>query len=263
LPAIAASFRFPGVMKWRDPAEVMHALEAHGLPLLKAEYVNDAAEFLAAAARYQPIGCWPLLQSYCAGRGLGQFFFMHEGQAVRRFQHLRVAEWPPEGGFSSVCDTVPLDQHAELQQRSIALLQRIGWQGPAMVEYRLDEASGRAVLMEINGRFWGSFPLAVHCGAGFALLAYRACSGRGLPTLAPPRDDLRCRMVLTEVKRLVRILLQPSRIQDRHFKRRPAAEVWRFLADFLRPGVCYFVWDRRDLRPWFSDLGNMLRRLRG
>jgi hypothetical protein len=44
-------------------------------------------------------------------------------QAVRRFQHLRVAEWPPEGGFSSVCDGVPLDQFTDLQEKSIRLLQ--------------------------------------------------------------------------------------------------------------------------------------------
>ena len=111
---LARSFRFPAVLKWSDPNAVAPALHAKGIELIKAEYVYTADEFLRAAERYRPVGAWPLVQEYCAGVGLGQFFFMHRGKAVRRFQHLRVAEWPPEGGFSSVCDAVPLDQFRDL-----------------------------------------------------------------------------------------------------------------------------------------------------
>jgi len=167
------------------------------------------------------------VQEYCSGVGLGQFFFMHRGKAVRRFQHLRVAEWPPEGGFSSVCDAVPLDRFVELQEKSIRLLQHIGWDGVAMVEYRYDPASGRAVLMEVNGRFWGSFPLAMYCGAGFGLLAYGLQGRDRMPDLPPLRENLRCRMVVTEVKRLKRILLEPGQIRDRTFQVRPLAVVMR------------------------------------
>lgn len=56
-----------------------------------------------------------------------------------------------------------------------------------MVEYRFDSKSQRAVLMEINGRYWGSFPLAVHCRAGFAFLAYSVQGlGKVLPMPANP-----------------------------------------------------------------------------
>ena len=260
--SLADSFHFPAVLKWKDPNAVSSRLRAHGLALEKAEYVYDAEQWLAAARRYEPLGVWPIVQTYCPGQGLGQFFHMHEGMAVRRFQHVRVAEWPPEGGFSSVCDAVPLDRHQALQERSIALLRHIGWEGVAMVEYRWDPATDRAVLMEINGRFWGSFPLAVHSGAGFALLAYRTAIGLPLGDLPPPRQDLRCRMVATELKRLVRILLQPGRIADRAFRIRPAAELWRFVADFLRPGVRYYLWSVDDPRPFWADLGNLLRKAR-
>ena len=74
---IAATFPFPGVMKWPDPAAVMAALQRHGLPLEKAEHVRNAGEFLSAARRYLPVNVWPMLQEYCPGIGLGQFFFMH------------------------------------------------------------------------------------------------------------------------------------------------------------------------------------------
>jgi predicted ATP-grasp superfamily ATP-dependent carboligase len=260
---IAAEFPFPAVLKWPDPAAVGAALSRLGLPLIKAEYVYDAAGLRDVAERYAAVGAWPLIQQYCRGQGLGQFFFVHQGRVRQRFQHLRIAEWPPEGGFSSVCDSLPLRLHQDLQRQSEALLLAIGWEGVAMVEYRLDADNGQAWLMEINGRFWGSFPLAMHCGAGFALLTHRAALGLPLGEPAPPQAGRRCRMVLTELKRLVRLLLQPERIADRQFRIRPAHELARFAADFLRPGVCYFLWSWRDPKPWFGDLRNMLVKLLG
>lgn len=259
--AIALRFQFPAVLKWKDPAVVVPLLEDHGLDFIKAEYVYSAQELRSVALRYEPLGLWPLVQQYCPGQGLGQFFFMHDGQAVRRFQHLRVAEWPPEGGFSSVCDAVPLSEHLALQEKSIALLQRIGWEGIAMVEYRLDSDTGEAMLMEINGRFWGSFPLAMYCGAKFALLAYLLQTRQALPLLPPPRENIRCRMVATEIKRLVRILFQSGKISDRSFNVRKPYELVRFMVDYFRPNVRYYVWSLSDPKPFWVDVKNLIGKI--
>lgn len=254
--AACGELRYPVVVKWPDPIKAMPQLHAHSLALQKLEYATDAANLRRIGDRFAPAGIWPLIQEYCPGRGLGQFFFMHDGEAIRRFQHRRIAEWPPEGGFSSVCDAVPLSQHQALQAQSIALLQAIGWEGCAMVEYRLDDASGEAVLMEINGRFWGSFPLAVHAGAGFASLAYHVQGLGRIPPLPDLRDGLRCRMISTELKRLVRILFQPGRIRDPFFRVEPGKELVRFVGDYFRRGTCYYLWDRRDPGPLLADLRN-------
>lgn len=253
---IASRFPFPAVLKWSNPNAILQQLKEHDIEFLKAEFVNSADEFLIAAARYKSVGVWPIVQQYCAGTGLGQFFFMHRGTAVRRFQHLRVAEWPPEGGFSSVCDAVPLTQFQELQEHSIQLLRHIGWEGIAMVEYRYDRITGKAMLMEVNGRFWGSFPLAMYCGAGFGLLAYSLQGQNRMPELQVMRDDLRCRMVSTELRRLRRIVFEAGKIRDRTFQVRPVFEVWRFLKDFLRLSVRYYVWSLRDTRPFWRDVRN-------
>src|SRR5690242_13512806 len=160
---LAISFPFPAVLKWATPDEVAVDLAASDIELVKAEYVYTGEQFISVAGRYRDIGRWPMVQEYCPGVGLGQFFFMNRGEPVRRFQHIRVAEWPPEGGFSSVCDALPIDQFRTLQEQSIGLLKNIGWDGLAMVEYRHDPATKRSVLMEVNGRFWGSYPLAMQC----------------------------------------------------------------------------------------------------
>ena len=160
-----------------------------------------------------------------------------------------------------MCDAVPLSQHTALQEQSIALLKAIQWEGVAMVEYRLNPLTGEAQLMEINGRFWGSFPLAVECGAGFALIAYSLESGLGQPSLKAVKSVARCRMVATEIKRLVRIVFQPSLIADRSFKIKKLPEIVRFFADFLRPGVSYYVGSLADPKPLFADLANVTRKL--
>ncbi len=65
-----------------------------------------------------------------------------------------------------------------LLERSIALLERLGWSGVAMVEYKKDLRQGDYVLMEINGRFWGSLQLAIDAGVDFPRMLADASFGR-------------------------------------------------------------------------------------
>lgn len=251
---IARECRFPVVLKWADPASVMPALHRLGIGFAKFEYCHSAAELEHALQRYRPIGRYPLVQEYCRGYGLGQFVFMHEGKPLRVFQHRRLHEWPPEGGFSTLCESLPAGEHAALMERSVALLQRMNWVGPAMVEYRYDPAEDRAVLMEVNGRFWGSLPLAYHAGAGFAWLTYSVLGRGEIPALPEPRARLLCRFGLPETKRLLTILFRPEKIQDRSLRFHRGREILSFLAGLASPRMRYFVWDRRDPLPFLADL---------
>lgn len=129
-----------------------------------------------------------------------------------------------------------------------------------MVEYRHDPATGRTALMEINGRFWGSLPLACWCGAGFALLTYAVLGNGELPDLPPPRTDLRCRVMGVELKRLARILFRPGAIRDRRFPIRPVREIADFIGDTLRPNVRYYVFAADDPLPFLRDIVNAVVR---
>lgn len=255
---LPVTFRIPRIFKWADTNTGMAKLGRAGIEFKKVEYAYSAGEWIVARKRYEAIKAWPLIQEYCAGNGLGQFVFMHAGQALRLCQHIRIAEWPPEGEFSSMCDAVPLTEHRELQEKSMALLREMGWEGVAIVEYRYDAERGLASLMEIAGRHLGSFPLAVHCGAGFALYAYFITGlNRGL-VLPEPRSDLRCRVISTEFKRPHRILFDAESILDRGFVRRPLAELVRFLAAFLRPDVRYYLVSSDDIWPLRRDMMKLL-----
>ncbi len=75
IAARAGSFPCPAVLKWSDPNQVVAALEESGLDFVKAEYADTAQELEQALRRYDGLGQWPLVQQYCAGYGLGQFFY--------------------------------------------------------------------------------------------------------------------------------------------------------------------------------------------
>lgn len=253
--------QFPVVLKWANPQRVNPILESLDIPFIKADYAYSMQQLSAKLSIYRDVGELPLIQTYCPGVGLGHFFFIHQGAVIQSFQHQRIHEWPPEGGVSTWCRALPLSFNQDLQNKSVALLLAIGWEGVAMVEYRYDEKSDRALLMEVNGRFWGSFPLAYHCGAKFAWLQYSYLGLGERVLVSPPRDDLQARYMIPETKRLFRVIGQKSLIVDKLFKPEPLRDVINFLTAFLNPKMRYFVFSVKDPRPFFADAIQAMRKL--
>lgn len=257
--AKAATLAYPLVLKWAEPPAILPRLAEHSIAFVKAEHVDTPDALLAALARYDALAAYPLAQSYCPGIGLGQMFHMKDGSTTLAFQHRRIHEWPPEGGVSTVCATVPLDQHEEQRTQSEALLASIGWEGPAMVEYRHDLMTGKYWLMEINGRFWGSLPLARHAGAEFAWETY--AQAMGIPTKQPEIRERHARYTIPETRRLARVLFGTRAIADRQFRPTPWRDLISYIGDFIDPGMRYFVWDVRDPRPFFADMKGVIRKV--
>jgi predicted ATP-grasp superfamily ATP-dependent carboligase len=258
--ARASALSYPIVLKWADPAAILARLADKNMAFVKAEHIGDADALVAALARYDSLGVWPVVQTYCPGTGLGQMFFMKDGQETLGFQHRRVHEWPPEGGVSTVCATVPLDQHGDQRAKSEALLASIGWEGAAMVEYRYDLLTGTYWLMEINGRFWGSLPLARHAGAEFAWESY--AQAFGIETGQPDISERHARYTIPDTRRLMRVLFGRAAIADARFRATPWRDLISWFGDFIDPGMRYFVWEWRDPGPFFADMKGVFRKLR-
>jgi predicted ATP-grasp superfamily ATP-dependent carboligase/peptidoglycan/LPS O-acetylase OafA/YrhL len=260
---LAAQAHYPVVLKWANPNAVLAPLRDAKLPLDKVHYADDSAALLAYLRRYERTGLYPMVQEYCAGYGLGQFILMRDGQPLYQFQHQRLHEWPPEGGTSTLCMSLPPEQHAELMRQSVALLRALDWEGVAMVEYRYDPSSGRAALMEVNGRFWGSLPLAVQAGASFPWYCYQAMGLRQDVKSKPYRAGVRCRLMTAETRRLLHLLTRPASGGATVLKVSRLGELFGYLLEFVRPGSGYFVHHWRDPAPLWRDLRyTILQRLR-
>ncbi len=258
LDALAANLAYPVAIKWSDPPAITPLLGLHGLDFEKIEYAANAAQMLAILHRYDALGQWPLVQTYCPGYGFAQILNIHHGYATLRFQHQRLREWPPTGGVSTFCTGISLDQHQAQMAQSEALLAHIGWQGPAMVEYRHDPATGTYWLMEINGRFWGSMPLAYHSGAAFAWEAYRtAILGQSEPGGAPSAN-IRARYTIADVKHFARVVFANCNSLSWTQRLRFGAV---FLGQFLDRHVHYYIWSIKDPMPFFGDVLHGIRKV--
>jgi len=251
--------RWPVVVKWSDPMLVQPKLEAAGIPFLKAEIVANAAELETALARYATLGMAPMVQSYASGRGLGRMFYRHKGETTLFFQHERLHEWPPEGGVSTLCQSLPATLHQQRRARSEALLEKIGWEGPAMVEYRYDPVTSEFVLMEIKGRFWGSLPLASAAGAEFGWEHYRR-HVLGETSEAPARHSgVRARYMIPETRRLLNLFVSRATYVDPHARLRRWQSLWRWLSGFFDPKMRYYVFATDDPGPFLRDMANIIR----
>ncbi len=130
-----------------------------------------------------------LLQGYVHGSGYGAFLLRWNDEVLARFMHKRLHEVPHTGGASSYRRAWWDPRIMDDAERRASLL---GWQGVAMFEYRMDPATKRFNLLELNGRFWGSLHLALYAGVDFPRLLLDAFFGK--PQLAGEfRGGTRCR----------------------------------------------------------------------
>ncbi|MEM1436640.1 MAG: ATP-grasp domain-containing protein [Pseudomonadota bacterium] len=120
-----------------------------------------------------------LVQQYCAGEGVGVELVARQGEVVVAFQHRRLAEVPLTGGASAWRVGEPLDP--VLYRYASSLAAALSWNGPMMVEFKVGQSP---VLMEINGRVWGSLPLSYISGVDMPGAWAEVC----LHEESPPRD---------------------------------------------------------------------------
>lgn len=257
----AQGLSYPRVIKWSDPNKVARKLERAGLTVHKCQYAHNAQDLIAKLRPYTAIDTFPLVQEYCPGQGVGQMFLVCDGEVTLHFQHQRIHEWPPEGGVSSLCKSLPADAHQACLERSAALLGALQWNGVAMVEYRHDPTTDTYYFMEINGRFWGSLPLAIAAGVPFAS-ALVDCAHNGPASVRQPDYLARhCRFMIPESRRLVRLMFQSNAIQDPFFHYSKTQELANFMRYFFYPRMRYYIFELRDPGPFFTDLKNILAKL--
>ena len=162
---IAKDLTYPVVVKCR----VSRVWRGGRIRFGTTEYAEDAQSLPRIYGRLEEAVDRPMIQEYVPGRGLGVFALMNKGKPRAVFMHERIREYPPSGGISVLAKSVRDD---DLMEQGLRLLRELKWHGVAMVEFKVAD-DGKAKLMEVNGRFWGSLQLAVDAGVDFPLLLFR------------------------------------------------------------------------------------------
>lgn len=156
-----------------------------------------------------------MLQEFIPGHGGGVFCLFDKGQPLAFFAHQRLREKPPQGGVSVLSESVAVDPL--LKDYTIRLLAGVNWHGVAMVEFRITP-DGKAYLMEVNTRFWGSLQLAIDSGVDFPALLAQAELSTQPATITQYRIGQRLRWLLGDLDSLYLYLKSKNSAQDKLVK---------------------------------------------
>lgn len=159
----------PPVRDWPVVLKPIRSCSVDNLTRRNAVRKVNTREELETALRSM-LGYGPVLvQANFSGTGMGVEILADHGEILFAFQHVRLHE-PPGGGGGSYRKSVAL--HPELLAATEKLARALGLSGVAMFEYKMNLQTGQWLLLEINGRFWGSLPLALAAGADFPYFLY-------------------------------------------------------------------------------------------
>ena len=223
------------------------------------EYARDAEELVRKYRQSHSRIPFPLVQEKIEGEGMGVFLLLWDGELKAAFCHRRLREKPPWGGPSVYRESIPLDP--KLLRKSMAFLEAIGWQGPAMLEFKVDRRDGQPKLMEVNARFWGSLQLAIDAGINFPLMLYRLATGEKVAPQFEYRVGIKSRWLLGDFDHLL-IRLKNAKGPDgsngnHHSRVRACIE---FLKLYERDSY-YEVFRRNDPGPGWHELRAYVRGL--
>ena len=165
LSKILSNFKFPIVLKPRLSVTPNDLENKH---FVRKVYTNDELTnhinyILGDKVEIQ-------VQENFIGKGVGIEVLVDKGEILVVFQHIRVHEPLMGGGSTYRKSAAP---HPELLDATRKLMKSLNYTGVAMVEFKVNFDTRQWIFVEINGRFWGSLPLAVSSGVDFPYYLYQ------------------------------------------------------------------------------------------
>jgi predicted ATP-grasp superfamily ATP-dependent carboligase len=194
----------------------------------------------------------PVIQEVVRGRGVGVNTLWNAGRPLVWFCHRRLREIDLGGGRSTAAASMPCD--FRLVASAQRMLAALSWHGVAMVEFKWDEERDDFWLLEINGRFWGSLPLALAAGVDFPYYLYQLAVDE---TPAPPAgypSGLMARDAVAELKHFVKVMRGGDGVR---------CATLREAATILHPWKASFNWVPDDPEPGRREWVHEIKRVIG
>ncbi|RKZ33127.1 carboxylate--amine ligase [bacterium] len=208
--------------------------------------VNDEEQLFNAVQEITKKGMIALVQEKIPmeGAGYGVSALLNWKSEVRAiFVHKRLREYPVRGGPSTLRISV---KYPELAKLGVKLLKYIGFQGAAMVEFKMDPRDNSPKLMEINPRLWGSLQLAIASGVNFPLYLVKLALDGDVEEVTDYKEGIIARWLLPGD--ILHFLSNPER-----FSLKPS------FFKFFGKNLTYDIIDFRDPIPIFIRIFNMIK----
>jgi predicted ATP-grasp superfamily ATP-dependent carboligase len=235
VPESAHSEDAPVVVKPRQTT--VH--DPDGGPLrLRAEVKGTQEEAEARIDYLEGVGAEPLVQRYVEGDLVAQVLVTDRDSRVVTALQQRASSMTPRGGTARGV-TEALDP--VLAERVAALLADLNWFGIAQVQFQVPPG-GEPVLIDLNGRFYGSMVLALAAGINLPAIWAALATGRRLPLIAPARVGVRYHWLESDLRRAVH-------------ERKGLGGTLRYAL-----GARHGIWDGRDPGPGLRHAGRLVGR---
>lgn len=135
---------------------------------IEARVASDKREARQLVDAIRRSGGTAILQEKLVGSLLSYALVLDEqGRVVGHVQQKADHTWPPGMGVSTRAITIPVDE--TLAEQAASLLQSLGWFGLAQLQF-LQAGDGEPCLLDFNGRYYGSMPLATAAGVNLPAL---------------------------------------------------------------------------------------------
>lgn len=208
-----------------------------------------------AAKKFTESGEMPLIQRLLKGKEYGVELLVDKGDVRALCVHERIRSMSPRGGASVVKKTIGGDEvSTKIRENSIKLARALSWHGVMMVEFKVNKRTKEPTLMEINGRFWGSLPLAYFAGVDFPYMYFELAQGKQVKC-KEYKIGVTSRHFLGDVRHLLRVLFSRDKMRDTLYPARFEA-----INVFLGTGeVRYDVIQKNDMKPFLMEIVDVIK----
>jgi predicted ATP-grasp superfamily ATP-dependent carboligase len=220
----------------------------------------QSADELRRIYRTSPVLRYPsMIQEKILGPGTGLFTLFDGQKHLALFSHRRLKEKPPSGGVSVISESVPLDE--QMVASANQLLSAVSFRGVAMVEFKRDVRDGKAKLMEINGRFWGTLQLAIASGIDFPVLYLDYIKGYSPPSVIRGyRQGQKLKWLFGAIDHLwIYLKSSKSRLNLPQGYPSKLQEIYNFIKVWDK-NTCFDVLDMHDIGPFMVETRSYFKR---
>lgn len=232
--------------------QVELALDSLELPVIvRPRNTSRSRGLRLVASREQVQGTWrevsghfgpSVIQEYVPWGGLTydvDVLMNRDSEPRAVFVAKRLRTYPPLAGPTACGQGV---EYPELASAGVRLLKKMGWYGPAEVEFRIDPRDGQPTLMEVNPRLWGSQYTAKVAGVDFPYLLYRMAMDGDVEPVLSYKTDRRARYFFNHD-----LLCMAT-----HPDRRSVAKEW--FGDFVSPRTSASLVSAKDPLPPLGEI---------
>ena len=175
----AGTLDFPVIIK---PTSRIHWFNSRVIRELGAQQkillANNAGEFEAYRRKIDSEDIDYIVQKYVPGTEAQilsfHAFFDDTARPLAYYCGRKIRTYPNDYGLSC---SLTLIKHPEMARMSLDILSRLNFKGPIKIDYKLDEASGRLYLLELNPRYNMWHYIGARAGINLPALAYNYLTG--------------------------------------------------------------------------------------